>query len=411
MDTPPKLSTDPYKGVRDFYPPDMRRLKGIFAAWRKAVEAYGYEEYGASPLEPTELYLSKTSEEIVREQTYSFTDRGDREVTLRPEMTPTVARMLAGRLRETPMPARWYSIPNVFRYERPQKGRLREHFQLNVDVFGLDAPHAEVELILIARRIMREMKIPDSAYVIKLNSRTALKAGLEKAGFDESIGKEVIRLIDRKEKISDFTEQLEKLAPGFVLDTNEPDDVAVVRNFLKQQEVTNVEFDPYLARGFDYYTGVVFEIFATDPEHKRSLFGGGRYDGLTKLFGAQEVAAAGFGMGDVTALDLQTAFASSHELPTETDLHVCLTGEVANGRIIDLVEKWRDTGLNVSIDWSGKKIGDQLKYADKRTIPFICVVGTEEFDKQTLSLKRMSDGKTVECSLADVPATLATLRS
>jgi histidyl-tRNA synthetase len=409
MEIPSKLSTEPYKGVRDFYPADMRRLKAIFAAWRKAVEAYGYEEYNASILEPTELYLSKTSEEIVREQTYSFIDRGDREVTLRPEMTPTVARMLAGQLRETPMPARWYSIPNVFRYERPQKGRLREHFQLNVDVFGLDAPYAEVELILIARRVMREMKIPDSAYVVKLNSRAAMKAALEKAGFDESIGKEVIRLIDRKNKISDFDAQLEKLAPGFVLDPSEPADVEQVRGMLKQQDMTNVEFDPYLARGFDYYTGVVFEIFATDPEHKRSLFGGGRYDGLTKLFNAQDVPAAGFGMGDVTAQDLIDTVASAEALVTETKLHVCLTGDVANGRIVDLIEKWRDAGVNVSTDWSGKKIGDQIKYADKRGIPLVCVIGMDEIDKKNLSIKRLSDGQTSECSFDDVPSTVSSL--
>src|ERR1700691_4800164 len=145
MDEP--LSTDPYKGVRDFYPQDWSRLEGIFSRIRSTLAAWGYEEYNASPLERAELYEAKTSEEIVNEQTYTFTDRGEREVTLRPEMTPTLARMVAARLRETPMPARLYSIPNVFRYERPQKGRLREHWQLNVDLVGVEGIEADAEIV------------------------------------------------------------------------------------------------------------------------------------------------------------------------------------------------------------------------------------------------------------------------
>ena len=141
-----KLSTDPYKGVRDFYPDDMAIQKKIFDIWRKNVEKYGYEEYNASILEPAELYKAKTGEEIVNKQTYTFIDRGEREVTLRPEMTPTVARMVAGKKRELAFPLRWYSIPNLFRYEQPQRGRLREHWQLNVDIFGVENIQAEGQI-------------------------------------------------------------------------------------------------------------------------------------------------------------------------------------------------------------------------------------------------------------------------
>src|ERR1700749_1615941 len=149
------LSTDSYKGVRDFYPEDWSRFKAVFDTIRKTLELWGYEEYNASPLERAEIYESKTSEEIVNEQTYTFVDRGDRRVTLRPEMTPTFARMVAGKRRELPLPLRWYSIPNLFRYERPQRGRLREHFQLNVDMAGLADAKADGEINVMTSETLK----------------------------------------------------------------------------------------------------------------------------------------------------------------------------------------------------------------------------------------------------------------
>ena len=152
-----KLSTENYKGVRDFYPEDQFIQRYLYEHMERVCELFGYEEYSASLLEPAELYRSKTSEEIVNEQTYTFMDRGGREVTLRPEMTPTLARMVAARQRDIPLPARWYSIPNVFRYERPQKGRLREHWQLNADIVGVEGVEADAEIIAVAHGIMRSM--------------------------------------------------------------------------------------------------------------------------------------------------------------------------------------------------------------------------------------------------------------
>src|SRR3989338_2736742 len=164
-----KLSTDPYKGVRDFYPEDMAIQRYIFDTWAHVAESYGFERYDASVLEPAELYRAKTGEEIVNEQTYTFKDRGDREVTLRPEMTPTVARMVAARRRELSFPLRWYSIPNLFRYERTQRGRLREHWQLNADLFGVESIEADLELIRMADRIMKNFGAKQSDYEVRLN--------------------------------------------------------------------------------------------------------------------------------------------------------------------------------------------------------------------------------------------------
>ena len=162
-----KLSTESYKGVRDFYPEEMFVQKYVFERMRKAVEKFGYVEYGASVLEPAELYRAKSGEEIVNEQTYSFTDRGDREVTLRPEMTPTVARMVAARRHELAFPLRWYSIPNLFRYEKPQRGRTREHWQLNVDLFGSDDIKADTEIISVVHEIMRSLGAAENDFEIK----------------------------------------------------------------------------------------------------------------------------------------------------------------------------------------------------------------------------------------------------
>src|ERR1700685_3894259 len=166
-----KLSTQPYKGARDFYPEDERVQKYMFEKIRQVVELFGYEEYNAPILEPLEIYLAKTGEEIVNEQTYVFEDRGGRKVVIRPEMTPTVSRMVAARRQELAYPLRWYSIPNLWRYERPQKGRLREHWQLNVDVFGIEDLTAEHEIITVADHIMRGFGAKRDMYAIKLNSR------------------------------------------------------------------------------------------------------------------------------------------------------------------------------------------------------------------------------------------------
>ena len=196
------LSTQPYKGARDFYPGDKRMQKYMFGKMREVCERFGYEEYDAPILEPTELYASKTSDEIVNEQTYTFTDRGDRSVTIRTEMTPSVSRMVAGQRQELAYPVRWYSIPNLWRYERPQRGRLREFWQLNVDVFGLAGLEAEHEMILIADGIMKSFGAKHDMYTIKLNSRKLINTVMhDTLGLDETQAQTMIRLIDKMHKM------------------------------------------------------------------------------------------------------------------------------------------------------------------------------------------------------------------
>src|SRR3990167_354843 len=213
-----KLSTESYKGVRDFYPEDQFIQRYLFEHLERVCELFGYEEYNASILEPAELYRSKTCEEIVNEQTYTFSDRGGREVTLRPEMTPTFARMVAARQRDIPLPARWYSIPNVFRYERPQKGRLREHWQLNADIVGAEGVEADAEIIAVAHGVMRSLGADERNFEIRVSDRRILNSIYDSVGIAKEYTGSVTRLLDRRAKIDDFEKESGNTAGVFLSD-------------------------------------------------------------------------------------------------------------------------------------------------------------------------------------------------
>lgn len=308
------LSTEHYKGVRDFYPEDMRVQNYIFSVWRKVAEARGYEEYSASLLEYSDLYKSKGNEEIVNEQTYSFTDRGGREVTLRPEMTPTLARMVAARRKSLKFPLRWYSIPNVFRYERPQRGRRREHWQLNCDLVSIAGISAEIEIISLAHAIMKSFGAKDKDFVIKIGDRQRVEKAIQAFGVSKENIPAVFRLIDKKGKMPE-DERLSKLEElGYkytkVL-TFSPDFKELKESLEVKDKITNIEFEEDIVRGFDYYTGIVFEVFDTHEANRRSLFGGGRYDNLLEIFGVEPIPCVGFGIGDITIRD----FLETHNLP------------------------------------------------------------------------------------------------
>jgi histidyl-tRNA synthetase len=413
------LSTQPYKGARDFYPEDKRLQKYIFHMWRKAVERFGYEEYDAPILEPLELYAAKTGDEIVNEQTYTFTDRGDRQVVIRPEMTPTVSRMVAARRQDLPYPLRWYSIPNLWRYERPQRGRLREHWQLNVDVFGIADQSAEIEIISVADSIMREFKAKREMYTIRLNSRVLVNALLhDYLGLDEVQSSTLMKLIDRMHKIdhAEFVGQVDALFHPSQRDSGASDKLLAILNVTSLSElpeslrthkaalslstliqeleasgIRNVHYDPTLMRGFDYYTDVVFEVFDTNPENSRSMFGGGRYDGLVSLFGVEAVPTAGFGMGDVTLAN----FLETHELVpslrSETDAFVIAVGNVST-KIHKVVAELREMGLNVAEADPEQKTDKQIKIAVKKGVRYAIFVGDKELESEQFVLKDLDTG-------------------
>ena len=425
-----KVNTEPYKGVRDFYPADMAVQNYIFSNMKMIVESFGYSEYGASVLEPASLYRAKSGEEIVNEQTYTFTDKGDREVSLRPEMTPTVARMIAGKLKEFSFPLRWYSIPNLFRYEQPQKGRTREHWQLNVDIFGVKNINAEVEVISIASGIMHGFGLKDNNFEIRINNRKVVNFILnELFALSEETAYKVSKLIDKKlkmkagefestiqslipERSSEFFELLnsknfEEFISHLPTSAQAHEGIVEIKELIGKLEklgITNVIFDQSLMRGFDYYTGTVFEIFDTNPENRRSVFGGGRYDDLLAIFDKEKVPAVGFGTGDVILRDVLETYGLLPKVVPASDLYICNFSDSSLGFAQDLAQKLRENGIKVSVDYSNKKIGDQIKYADKNKVPFVICVGDDEVKTGQFKLKELSTGKEYQVTDSEIVA-------
>ena len=392
--------------MRDFYPEDMRVRNFIFDGWRQVCLSFGYEEYDGPVLEPLELYASKTSEEIVNEQTYSFTDRGDRKVVMRPEMTPTVSRMVAARRQELGYPLRLFSIPNCFRYERTQRGRTREFWQLNADLFGVESIDAEIEMLLLTDRLMTIFGAKRNMYEIRLNSRKLLNSQLDKAS-PQSDAQAVLRLVDKRDKMSE--DEFAKLLAEAVtkpaellkfLDSNDIeaiDDPAAggLKALLKKaadEGITNAVFVPSVARGFDYYTDIVFEVFDKNPDNNRAMFGGGRYDGLVAEFGVEPVPTIGIAPGDVTMTNFLESWKLLPELTVETDIYIATIGEVGEGAQ-KVAQKLREQSKNVAVDLSGRKLDKQIKTAEKKGVKQVLFVGEEELKTGQFKLKNLDTGK------------------
>jgi len=430
------LSTQPYKGARDLYPEDKRLQNYIFAIWKKVAEGYGYENYDAPILESYEIYAAKSGHEIVNDQTYMFTDRGGRTVCIRPEMTPTVSRMVAGRRQELAYPARWYSIPNLWRYERPQRGRLREHWQLNVDLFGVETIDGDLEMIAMANDIMKAFGATDRMYKIKINSRMLVNEMMTVyLDLDAIQAQLMIKLFDRKDKIgteefsqqaaaifddAQRTEGLKKIAkllgatnmaelPVELRETHAMQEVQALFGLLHEHGVTNATFDITLMRGFDYYTDIVFEVFDTSPENNRSLFGGGRYDGLVGLFGVEPVPTVGFGMGDVTIRDFLEVHDLLPKLLPSAELYLVVLGDYMR-QAQKVARELREEGVKVAIDITERKLDKQIKSAIKQGIPYLLFVGKEELEEEMFTLKNTRTEKEEKLSLERLITTVKDMR-
>ncbi len=420
------LTTDPYKGVRDFYPEDMAVQRYIFDTWAKTAESFGFVRYDASLLEPANIYRSKgaENEEMVNEQTYTFVDRGEREVTLRPEMTPTVARLIAGRRHELKFPVKWYSIPNLFRYERPQRGRLREHWQLNCDIFGTDSIAADIEIISLANQVLLDFGATPEMFEIRVNSRSFMDEWYSTLGVAEAgLQQQITRLNDRKNKISDdeYESELKKIL-------GEPFDTANLKAGLEDSSITtlkpetpirqliealaklgitNVKFDKTIARGFNYYTDTVFEVFDVSGENNRSLMGGGRYDNLTALFSDTPITGIGFGMGDVTMRD----FLETHKLlPSNLNLHPHLTiiplDETIVPDALKIAHAFRERDINkafrVNVDYGTAKLGKKVGHASDNQSTYVLVVGNDELSQGVFTIKKLATGETLSGTLDEL---------
>ena len=416
------LPTQPYKGSRDFYPEDKRVQKYMFGVLREVVESYGYQEYDAPILEPFEVYAAKTGEEIVSEQLYSFEDKGGRKVAIRPEMTPSVSRMVAGRRQELAYPLRWYSIPNLWRYERPQRGRLREHWQLNVDLFGVEGLEGDMEIIQVADSILTSFGAQRRDYQIRVNSRARMQNLFDELSLSDDERKLVTGLIDKKSKIDAaefeqmFRDKLDENKAAQLLaylnDSTEPDGIAELVRGLKDIGVENVSYDRSIVRGFDYYTDIVFEVYDTDPENNRSMFGGGRYDGLVGLFGVEPVPTVGFGMGDVTLQNFLVSHGllKSKELALETDAAVILIGDIY-GEAQKPLGELRAQGVRLAVDSSGRKLDAQIKNAVKSGVKYAIFIGEKELADNIYKLRDLEKGEEKALSLEQIASTLNVRRT
>ncbi len=406
------LSSQPYKGTRDYFPEDKRTQNYIFSTWRTVVERFGYEEYGAPILEPIDIYAAKSGQELVNEQTYTFMDRGGRTVVIRPEMTPTISRMVAAKRQELAYPARLYSIANFMRYERPQRGREREFWQLNVDVFGVDEVMADIEIITIADTILKEFGAKSGDYTIRINNRKFINFMMsDYLQLDQQQAQQMTKLFDHRNKITnqDFEyqagvilgdesdERVQKIIalvdatsirtlPEGLQTAEALSEITLVFDSLKKAGVTDVVFDATLMRGFDYYTGTVFEVFDTHPDNNRSLFGGGRYDGLVGLFGAEPISAVGMAPGNTM---IENFLAVRGLIPAQkslTDIYIVVIDE-AFDQAGDVARQLRASGLNIEVDFSTRKIDKKIKTALKKNITHILFVG--ENDAGNYSLKNV----------------------
>lgn len=421
------LSSQSYKGARDYYPEDKRIQNYIFLTWKNVVESYGYEEYGAPILEPLEVYAVKSGQELVNEQTYTFVDRGGRQVAIRPEMTPSVCRMVASRRQELAYPARLYSIANFMRYERPQRGREREFWQLNVDVFGYDGAEAEAEVISIADQIMKKFGAKADDYVIKINNRKLINYMMAQyLGLDVAQSQQMIKLLDRKDKISreDFVNQAKEIfgdwaeiglvkidamlgaksmadLPAEICEHSSVREIQELFTLLERADVDNVKFDITLMRGLDYYTGMVFEVHDTHPDNNRSMFGGGRYDGLVSVFGVEPISAVGFAPGVTTMENFLTSHDLLPKFVSTTDVYIASVGDT-NVKSAKIANELRENGINVELDLSDRKLDKQLKSAIKKQIPYMMFIGTEEVQTGLYSFKDIFNSQDSKQDIANI---------
>ena len=418
------LSTQPYKGTRDFYPDDMRLRNWFFGKIRQTLERAAYEEYNGPMLESLDIYIAKSGEEIANKQTYNFADRGGRMVAIRPEMTPSVARIVAAKMGELNYPLKWFSIPNMYRYERPQHGRLREFWQLNVDIFGCDTYEADLDVIESAISLLLAFGADESMFRVHINNRRFFNDVIAAiCQSDAEHARLVSKVIDRKDKVERESyekdlrelglsdEQIAQIDGLYTMDVKSA--TALCPDSLGSQELVSLfemlektgldkycVFDFGIIRGLDYYTGTVFEVFDEAPENNRAMFGGGRYDNLVGMFAKNaKISGVGYGMGDVTL----ESFLLTHKLVPdlnkgETKVLVTRFDDVPYEKYLELVGKLRELGVTSSIYVGSKKFGKQIDYAVKGHYSHVVIMGASELEGGFVKIKNLESREESEVS-------------
>jgi histidyl-tRNA synthetase len=428
------MQTQALPGFRDFYPEDLAVRAHIFEMWRTVANRYGFEEYDGPPLEPLELYTKKSGDEIVG-QLYNFVDKGDRHIALRPEMTPTLARMVAARANGLKKPIRWFSIPQLFRYERQQRGRLREHFQLNCDLIGEASPLADAELIALAIDVMRAFGLTSSDVRVRLSDRRVLTAILLAKGVKPAGLASAFQLIDKRERmkrqeLEEFSFRPEEFGP---VDVFQLQDIADIRSWnaldeellkldvarsaeplLRVREALTsmglaefIDLDLGIVRGLAYYTGIVFELFDA-KRSLRAICGGGRYDNLLKELGGVDLPALGFGMGDVVLGELLKEKNVEPANAASIDVFLAFISGEDISLVLRLAHQLRDSGLRVEYSLGPQALGKQMKLADARRARLAVVVGPDERARGEVVLRDLRSGTQETVREADVIPTITT---
>jgi histidyl-tRNA synthetase len=407
------MQTKALPGFRDFYPADLALRSHILGTWRAVAARYGFEEYDGPPLEPLELYTAKSGDEIVG-QLYNFIDKGGREIALRPEMTPTLARMVAARANGLKKPIRWFAVPQLFRYERQQRGRLREHFQLNCDLIGEPGPLGDAEIIALAIDVMRAFGLGPGDVRVRLSDRRVLRALLLGAGVTEGQLPAAFQAVDKIERVD--RPALAELLTKAGLSGSAVDGVFAAAELRGQAAIQAalgrvsegpaageplgrivqaldamglgeyLEVDLTIVRGLAYYTGTVFELFDAGRT-LRAICGGGRYDGLLQALGGVDLPALGFGMGDVVLGEL---LRERGLVPTDVasiDVFVAAITEEDLPFVLALAHELRDAGLRAEYALSLQPVGRQLKLADARNARFALVLGPDDRARGQVQLK------------------------
>ena len=394
------------KGTRDFYPEDMAVRSWLYGKLREVSESYGYQEYDGPFLEKIDLYAAKSGEELVKEQAFVFPDRGGDLITLRPELTPSLARMVAQRQKQFTYPLRWWSFGPFWRYERPQKGRTREFFQWNIDLIGANSPEGDAELIAICAAFFKSVGLSPAQVDISINDRRLMEGQLEKIGVtSDALRKTVFMLIDRRDKMIPAEWDGFAIQSGLTL-TQLNDLKAMLANrelWKESAELTRVfsalealsatayvKFDPQIIRGLDYYTGTVFEARDKDREG-RAILGGGHYDNLVEDVGGDPLPAVGFAMGDVMIRVVLEKYGCLPEFkPSPADILVTVFEPSLLDHSLKISADLRDEGFKVACFTEEAKLPRQLKYADKMGIRFVVIVGPDEFSAGQATVKDLT---------------------
>lgn len=407
---------NPLPGFRDFYPETLAIRRHIFGKWRETARRYGFREYDGPPLESLELYTQKSGEEIVG-QLYNFVDKGDRAVALRPEMTPTLARMVGPHHRDYKKPIKWFAVPQLFRYEKQQRGRLREHFQFNADIIGESDVAADAELIALAVDTLRSFGLTEQDFVVRVSDRRAWQRYLAQLGIDESRQYAAFQAIDKLER-----EPIEKTREKLAALSLSPPQVNELLAFADDKTASNApelsealgklgalkkfsEVDFKIVRGLAYYTGIVWEIHDRKGE-LRAIAGGGRYDNLLKQISSVDLPALGFGMGDVVLTELLKDRGLLPKLDWELDCYAVIADEALRTEALALIHQLRDAGISVDYALTPAKVGKQFQAASALGARFALVVGPDEWKTGEVKLKNLHSGAEERVKVTEVPSRL-----